>query len=170
MNGNSKLGRPTKERLADLRGKVSQLLWNGRIETTYPQAKATARWAEKILTLAINSYTDTVKVEKEVLNAKGVKVKKTVLQDGATKLNARRKIMSMTYDLFEVKSKDETKRSFEKRTANINHPLVEKIFNELAPKYAKRAEKLKQGGGYTRVLHLGPRRGDNAEMGLVELV
>lgn len=168
--GNTKLGRPTTERLAVIRNQVSQLLWNGRIETTFAYAKATQREAEKIITIAIGAYLDTVKVDKDVVNSKGIKVKKTVMQDGEKKLVARRKIMARVYDLFEVRSKDENKRSFEKRTAHINHPLIEKIFNELAPKYAKRAKEVGQGGGYTRVLKLGARRGDNAEMAFVELV
>ena len=166
----AKLGYPTKERKALIRNQVSQLLWNGRIETTHDRGKSTAREAEKILTIAIGAYADTVTVEKEVINAKGVKVKKKVMQDGPAKLAARRKIMAKTYDLFEVRTKAESKRSFDKRTAHINHPLVEKIFNELAPRYAKRAKEVGQGGGYTRVLHLGNRRGDDAEMALVELV
>jgi len=170
MAENKKLGRATDQRLAIIRNQVSQLLWSERIETTFAYARATARAAERILTLAINSYKDTVKVEKEVINNKGVKVKKTVLQDGPQKLNARRKIMAKVYDLFEVKTKEESKRAFERRTKNINHPLVEKIFNELAPRYEKRAKESGQGGGYTRVLKLGPRRGDNAEMAIVELV
>jgi len=167
---NAKQGRPTDQRLAVIRNQASQLLWNGRIETTVPYAKAAARRAEKVITLAINSYLDTVKVDKDVVNAKGVKVKKTVMQDGANKLSARRKIMSLIYDLFEVRNEDENKRSFEKRTKNINHPLVEKIFTELAPKYAKRIKEVGQGGGYTRVIKLGVRRGDDAQMALVELV
>ena len=47
---------------------------------------------------------------------------------------------------------------------------IEKIFNVYAPKYAKRKEELGQGGGYTRILKLGARRGDNAEMAIIELV
>ena len=170
MARNKKLGKPTDQRLAIIRNQVSQLLWNGRIETTLAYAKATSRAAERILTLAINSYKDTIKVEKEAVNNKGIKVKKTVLQDGPQKLNARRKIMAKIYDLFEIKTKEESKRVFEKRTKHINHPLVEKIFNELAPRYDKRAKESGQGGGHTRVLKLGPRRGDNAEMAIVELV
>jgi large subunit ribosomal protein L17 len=42
--------------------------------------------------------------------------------------------------------------------------VVEKVFNELVPRYASRA------GGYTRILKLGPRRGDGAPMAQLELV
>lgn len=48
--------------------------------------------------------------------------------------------------------------------------MVEKLFRELAPRYATRAEALGQGGGYTRIIKMGPRRGDAAEMVVLELV
>ena len=47
---------------------------------------------------------------------------------------------------------------------------MEKLFNEIAPKYAQRAEELGQGGGYTRIYLLGSRRGDGAEEAIIELV
>lgn len=165
-----KLGRQTDQRLAILRNQVSVLLWNGRLETTVAKAKSVRSAAEKIITLAMNTYLDTQKVEKEVVNSKGVKVTKKVLIDGPQKLAARRAIMGKVYDLHEIKTKEETKRAFTARTKNINHPLVEKIFNELAPRYAKRAKELGQGGGYTRILRLGNRLGDDAEMAIIELV
>lgn len=165
-----KLGRPTKERMAVLRNQVSYLLWNDRIETTLEKAKAVSSAAEKILTLAINTYTDTVKVTKEVKNEKGAVVKKDFVNDGPKKLAARRKIMAYCYDIQEVKGENESKADFVIRTKDVNHPLVEKIFNVLAPKYAKRAEELGQKGGYTRVLKTTVRRGDNAELAIVELV
>ena len=48
--------------------------------------------------------------------------------------------------------------------------LVEKIFDDLAPKYAERAKETDRKGGYTRVIKTSIRRGDNAQMALVELV
>ncbi len=167
---NDKLGRPSKERNAMLRGQVSTLLWNGKIETTLAKAKSTARMAEKILTLAINSYEDTTKVEKIVKDAEGKKVKKEVLNDGTKKLNARRKIMGYVYDLQEQRKPKESITAFQARVEGINHPLLEKIFNVYAPKYAERAKTVGQGGGYTRIIKLGKRVGDNADMAIVELI
>ncbi len=167
---NDKLGRPSKERKALLRGLVSTLLWKGKVETTLAKAKATAREAEKLITIAINSYEDTTKVVKEVKGADGKKVKKEVLNDGPKKLNARRKIMAYVYDLQEQRKEKESKEAFKARIEGINHPLLEKIFNVHAPKYAKRAKELGQGGGYTRIIKLGMRKGDAAEMAIVELV
>lgn len=166
----AKLGRPSKERKALLRGQVSTLLWNGKIETTLAKAKATARVAEQLITLAMNTYEDTLKVVKEVKGADGKKVKQEVLNDGPKKLAARRKIMAYVYDLQEQRKEKESKEAFNARIEGINHPIVEKIFNVYAPKYAERAKQVGQGGGYTRIIKLGQRRGDATEMAVVELV
>ena len=164
---NAKLGRPSKEKNSMLRGLVSDLLWYGKVETTVARAKSVRSQAEKLLTLAINSYEDIAKVTKEIKDEKGVKVKKTVSNDGPKKLQARRAIMSYLMDRQEQRKPKESVEAFDARTKDINHPLLEKIFNVYAPKYAARIKELGQGGGYTRIIKMGQRRGDAAEMAIV---
>lgn len=165
-----KLGRTTKQRLAILRNQASQLLWYGKIETTAARAKELKSYVEKLITKAVNTYDDVVEVELTAKDKKGREIKTTAYKDGPKKLAARRAIMAKTYDLQEIKAFAESKRDYKKRTEDIKHPLVEKLFNEIAPKYAQRKEELGQGGGYTRTYLLGQRRGDGAEEAIIELV
>ena len=125
--------------------------------------------AEKLLTLAINSYEDNVKVTKTVTE-NGAKVNKEVVNDGPKKLAARRKIMAFVYDMPEERREKESLEAYRARTEGINHPIVEKIFNVYAPKYADRAKELGNFGGYTRVIKTSTRRGDASELAIVELV
>ena len=127
-------------------------------------------YVEKIITKAINSYDDNVEYEVVKKDAKGKEVKTTAVKDGAKKLAGRRAIMAKTYDLQEIKGFNEKKSEFKARTADVQHPLMDKLFNEIAPKYAARKEELGQGGGYTRIYLVGERRGDGAESEIIELV
>lgn len=165
-----KLGVNATQRLALIKNQASALLWYGKIETTEARAKEVASYVAKIITLAIKTYTDTVETEVVVKDAKGKDVAKTLVKDGVKKLNARRKIMTLVNDIQEVKGFKESKPDFKKRTKDIKYPLVEKIFDEYAPKYAARKEEKGQGGGYTRIYKLGLRKGDAAEVALIELV
>ena len=165
-----KLGVTTTQRKTILRNLSSDLLWYGKIETTLARAKELQPYVEKIITLAVNSYTDTMSEEVTVQDAKGKETKKKVFKDGAKKLSARRKIMTLTHDITDAKQPTEKMSEYKKRVKGIKHPLVEKIFNVIAPKYADRAERLGQGGGYTRIYRLANRRGDDAEMAVIELV
>ena len=113
MPGTRKLGRPTDIRMSMLRGLVTYLLENGRLETTVYRAKEIRSLTDKMITL-------------------GKKNKK------------KKKRQALAFI-----TKEE---------------VVVKLFDEIAPSYAER------NGGYTRVLKIGPRRGDGAEMAIIELV
>ena len=127
--------------------------------------------AEQMITLAVDTYTDTVKVTKTVTNKETkVKEQKEFVNDGVKKLNARRVMIANLRDLREEKPAGEKMSVFKERTKDVNHPLIEKMFNVHAPFYAKRAEAFGRKGGYTRIVKLGGRRGDNAEMAVIELV
>ena len=169
MAGYRKLGLSTDQRRAMLRSLVTSFLKHGRIETTVAKAKAVASKAEKILTLAINSYQDNVTVKKTI-TVDGKKVEKEVVNDGVKKLNARRKMMAFLYDLEEQRADNEKLADFKARTDGVNHALIEKIFNVYAPKYAERAKEVGNFGGYTRVIKTTARRGDAAELAIVELI
>ena len=165
-----KLGKRTDQRMHMLRNQVSELLWYGRIETTEDRAKELKRLAEKMVTLGIKNYEDVVTTTKTKTNAKGESVAVEVKNDGKRKLHARRQMMSFLRDLQEIKGEKESKSAYKERTREIKHPLIEKMFNEYAPKYAARKEELGQGGGYTRIIKLGARRGDAAEMVFIVFV
>ena len=150
---NRKLGRSVDQRAAILRNLTTALIWNGKIVTTEARAKEVRSIAEKLITLAVKEYKNTETVEKETRNEKSqvVKVEKKV--DKPSKLAARRQIMSYLYDVPEPKAKDENK--------------VE--YKDIAPRVDKRIEEGKKGG-YTRMYKLGQRRGDAAEMVVLEII
>jgi large subunit ribosomal protein L17 len=156
--------------MAVLKHQVTDLLWYGKIETTVDRAKDVRRIAEKLITLAVKTYDDKVTVTKTRYNLKGEEVAVEFENDGPKKLSARRRLMSSLYDIQQQREKGEKAAAFKERTKDINHPLIEKIFNDYAPHFAKRAEEVGQGGGYTRIIKLGTRRGDNAETAIVELI
>jgi large subunit ribosomal protein L17 len=160
--------------MAMLKNLTTDLLVHGRIETTEARAKEVRSLAENLIALAIKEKDNfeevEVKVVKAKLDSKGnkelekvtskngkeylrvVKEEKTEKRqkDMPTRLNARRKIMSKTN---KVKDNEGNK---------IDLPA--KLFGEIATKYEARQ------GGYTRILKLGPRKGDNAERVIIELV
>ena len=119
MAGYRRLGRTSDQRKALLRDLVTDLIINGRIETTEMKAKELRKIADKMVTLG----------------------KKNTL---ASRRQAAQLIRFEQAD--------------EKQNA------LQKLFNEIAPKYAKR------NGGYTRIYKLGKRQGDAAEMAIIEFV
>ena len=169
-----KLGRPTDIRLSMLRGMVTTLIVQGRIETTQARAQEVRRVAEKLITEAVREKdqftTRGLTTTKAKLDGKGRKVLKSV-----TSKNGRK------YDVVDRETKnelsvvDEPSRLAARRRAmkwlNKSHDgngtavkPVDVLFDTVAAKYEGRP------GGYTRVIKLGVRRGDAAEMVRLELI
>ena len=113
MFGTRKLGKTSAQRKALLRQQVTDLLANGKMETTFYRAKEVQPVVETMITLG----------------KKG-------------DLAAYRKALSFI----------------------TKEDVAHKLFKEISPKYADR------NGGYTRVTRTGERRGDAAEMAVIELV
>lgn len=165
-----KFNRPSKERRALTRNQATDLIMKGKIETTVAKAKYLKSYVEKIVTLAINNYEDVITVNKNYIDDKGNKSTREVINDGPKKLAARRAIKNKVYFVKEPRKEGEKKAQYLARLDNIKDPVVEKLFNFYAPKYAERAKELGQGGGYLRILKIGKRRGDNADMAIIEFV
>lgn len=161
---NRKLGKASDQRDAMLRNLTTALLYNGKIVTTEARAKEVRPIAEKLITLAVSEYKNSVTVEKETRNDKQQVVKVQRNNDLPSKLHARRQIMAYLYNVPAAKKEKESKGEYKERTKSVANPVVEKLFQEIAPKYEGRK------GGYTRILKMGPRRGDGAEMAVLELV
>lgn len=170
-----KLGRTADQRKALLRNQVTNLIWNGRIVTTEAKAKEVRSIADKMITLAIKECDNTVNVTKRIHNDKGQIVDLELVNDAPSKLHARRIMMAYLYDLKEARQVDEdgkreTKAEYKERTKDNKHPVVEKLFREIGPKFKARNAEKNCAGGYTRIVKMGPRRGDAAEMVILELV
>ncbi len=174
MPSQRKLGRATDQREAMLKSLVTSLFQYGKIETTEARAKEVKKIAEKLISIAIkekDSFTSKQdKITSARLDSAGRKITKSVTSksgkrfevvdreektdmvtvDNPSRLHARREIMNWLY------------RVSDSEGNKID--LADKIFNELAPKYKDRS------GGYTRIYKLGNRRGDAAEIVILELV
>ena len=164
MAGYRKLGRTASQRKALLRNQVTNLLYHGKIQTTEAKAKEIRRIAEKLITLAVkekdnfDEVTVTAKVAKK--DSDGKRVKNVVDgKDQPSRLNARRKMLSYFYPVVEAPVNGRKKKANTKNIDMANH-----MFEEVAPKYADR------NGGYTRMIKIGARRGDGAEVVIIELV
>ncbi len=175
MATNRKLGRTTDIRNAMLKNLTTDLFAYGKVETTAMRAKEVKAIADSLIALAIkekDNYEEIeVTIKKAKLDTKGNKITELVKskngneylkvvkeevkekrqKDMPTRLNARRKMMRKLNKIKDSEGK------------NIDIPS--KLFNEIAPKYAG-----KNVGGYTRIIKAGPRKGDGAEVAILQLV
>src|SRR5215475_14143348 len=137
-----KLGRKTEHRLALLRNLCTSLITHERLITTLPKAKELRPFAERAITLG----------------------KRALAADAPeSALHNRRLAASYFFGGNTNRVPDGGyKRPQAPRTAGV--AALDKLFDEVASRFAERP------GGYTRILKLGTRRGDGAEMALIELL
>ena len=137
---NRKLGRTTEHRISMLRNLCTSLVVNERLVTTLPKAKELRPFAERVITLG-----------------------KRALATPEQALHLRRQASAYFHSGNTNRIPDGGyKRPRAARTAGV--AAVDKLFDEIAVRYTERP------GGYTRILKLGPRRGDGTEMALIELI
>ena len=169
MAVNRKLGRPTDQRLAILRNQTTDLILHNQIETTEARAKEVKSIVDSIIALAIKEKDNfeevDVKVVKAKLDSKGNKVTEKV-----TSKNGKEYLKVVKEETTEKRQKDmpsrlNARRKIMKKVNKVEGiDLMDKLFNELAPKYEGRV------GGYTRILKMEPRKGDNADKAILMLV
>ena len=174
MPGTRKLSRTTSHRKSMLNNLVTSLILNGKVETTLAKAKEIKPLVDSLIDLAIKEKDNYEVKEKTISrakldkNGKKVKVQKTskngnkyevidreivtekVNVDKPSKLAARRKMFKLINKIHDSKGN--------------TIDLTDKLFDEIAPKYE--AGK----GGYTRITKLVARKGDAAEMAIIELI
>lgn len=174
MPGTNRLSRTRGQRNSLLKGLVTDLVLYGKITTTLAKAKEVKPLADSIISLAtkealnfeektktisrakLDKNGKKIQVEKISKNGKKYKVidreivKETVKVDKASRLAARRKMFK-----YINKIKDRKGNTID---------LTDKLFDEIAPKYKPNI------GGYTRITRIVRRKGDAAEMAVIELI
>jgi large subunit ribosomal protein L17 len=135
------------------RNLAGNLVLHERIETTEAKAKELRRVAERLVTRAARLGDDlTVDVSKLKDEEK-----QRVL---ARRVHAQRQVASFLPRRLARTNSDGTVEEID---------IVYKLFHEIAPRYLERI-KSKKGGGYTRIVKMLPRKGDNAKMALIEFL
>lgn len=173
-----KLSRTSSQRKALIRGQVTALIANGKIVTTEAKAKEIRKVAEGLIAAAVrekdnfDEVTVTAKVARKDVDGKRVKevvdgkkvtkfetVEKEIKKDLPSRLHARHQMIKVLYPVTEVPAANAGKK---RGTKEVD--LVAKLFDEYGVKYANR------NGGYTRIIKIGPRKGDAAMEVVLELV
>ncbi len=151
---------------------------HGKITTTEARAKEVRKIAEGLIAMAAKERDnyETVKITakvpvkdkdgkrvKEVVDGRKVtkyeSVEKEIKKDLPGRMHVRRQILRVLYPVVDVPAE---KAGRKRNTKEVD--LVAKLFEEYGPKYADR------NGGYTRIIKIGPRKGDAAMEVILELV
>ena len=169
MAGTRKLGKPTDQRLAMLKCLTTDFILNEKIVTTEARAKEVKAIVDSIISLAVKEKDNFEEVDVKIVRAKidnnGRKVTEKV-----TSKNGKDYLKVVKEEITEKRQKDMPSRLNARRKimTKVNKvegvDLMNKLFNEIAPRYEGRV------GGYTRILKMEARRGDNAELAVLTLV
>lgn len=149
-----KFNRDTSHRRAMFRNLVGNLILHEKIETTEAKAKELRRVAEKIISHAVRLGED---LTADVGKLKGDQMATVV----AKRVHAQRLVASFV-------PRKLTKHD-SKSGESVEIDVIYKLFHDIAPRFVARALENK-GGGYTRIIKMVPRRGDNAQMALIEIL
>ena len=149
LNAHRKLGRTSEHRMSMLRNLATSLInaRDERIITTVPKAKELRPFVERVITLAKRAGALTGD------------------DAAAQSLHLRRQAAGFFHAGNSRRAEGMTrgrKQSDAPRTAGV--AALKRLFDELGQRYAERP------GGYTRIIRLGRRDGDNAELAIIELV
>lgn len=174
MAQTNRLSRTTSQRDSLLKGLVTSVIEKGKVTTTLAKAKAVKPMVDSIVSLAVKEKDNFVQVEKTVSRAKLDKNGKKIKVEKTSKNGRKYQVIDREITKVTVKTDKPSKLAARKKMFNtINKikdsrgntiDLTEKLFNEIAIKYE--ANK----GGYSRITKLVARKGDGAEMAVVELV
>jgi large subunit ribosomal protein L17 len=136
------------------RNMAGNLVLHEQIKTTDAKAKELRRIAERLVTKVIRLGDD---LTVDVAKVKDEGERERIL---ARRLHARRQVARFLPKQLAKTNPDGTVEEVD---------LLHKLFTEIAPRYIERAKDNK-GGGYTRVIKVNHRRGDNAPMSLIEFL
>lgn len=174
MAGVRKLGRTTSHRKSLLNNLTTSLVLNGKVETTLAKAKELKSVADKLISLAIVEKDNFEVKEKTISRAKLDKNGKIVKETKTSKNGNKYEVVVREIVQEKVNVDMPTRLAARKRMFTMVNKirsangetidLTKKLFDEIAPKYETNK------GGYTRIIKLVPRKGDGAEMAIVELI
>lgn len=136
------------------RNLAGNLVLHGRIETTDAKAKELRRVAERLLTKALRLGDDLT------VDLNGIKDESQRASVLARRMHAQRVVAAFLPHRMTKNLPDGTFEEVD---------LVHKLFHDIAPRYLERV-KANKGGGYTRIVKVGPRRGDNAPISIIEFL
>ena len=152
LNAHRKLGRTSEHRMSMLRNLATSLInaRDERIITTLPKAKELRSFVERVITLSRRAQNPEDGADAAAQAARSV--------------HLRRQASAFFHAGNRQQAASTGKRGGERAERTAGVAAVKRLFDELGERYKDRP------GGYTRIIKLGRRAGDNAELAIIELV